>query len=138
REAIREAGGWQHDTLTEDLDLSYRAQMKGWKFVYRPDVVSPSELPEDVSAVRAQQYRWAKGTVQTARKLLKTVLASDITRAQKIDAAFHMTPHCAYPLLVLLSVRLLPALILLPAASNTTMLLIDLPLLTATTGSLAA
>lgn len=138
REAIRDAGGWQHDTLTEDLDLSYRAQMKGWKFVYRPDVVSPSELPEDVSAVRAQQYRWAKGTVQTARKLLKTVLASDITRAQKIEAAFHMTPHFAYPLLVLLSVLLLPALILLPAASNTTMLLIDLPLLTATTGSLAA
>jgi hypothetical protein len=138
RDAIREAGGWQHDTLTEDLDLSYRAQLKGWKFVYRPDVVSPSELPEDVSAVRAQQYRWAKGTVQTARKLLKTVLAADITRAQKIEAAFHMTPHFAYPLLVLLSVLLLPALILLPAASNTTMLLIDLPLLTATTGSLAA
>ena len=66
------AGGWQHDTLTEDLDLSYRAQLAGWKFIYREDVVSPSELPEDVSALRAQQYRWAKGTVQTARKLMKT------------------------------------------------------------------
>jgi len=138
REAIRDAGGWQHDTLTEDLDLSYRAQMKGWKFVYRPDVVSPSELPEDVSAVRAQQYRWAMGTVQTARKLLKVVLSSDVTRSQKIEAAFHMTPHFAYPLLVLLSILLLPALALLPAASNSTMLLIDLPLLTATSGSLAA
>ena len=70
KSAIVDAGGWQHDTLTEDLDLSYRAQLKGWKFVYRPDVVTPSELPEELSAVRAQQYRWAKGTVQTTRKLL--------------------------------------------------------------------
>src|SRR5262249_33872732 len=74
--AIGSAGGWQHETLTEDLDLSYRAQMVGWKFIYREDVVSPSELPEDVSAVRAQQHRWAKGTVQTARKLMRKVLGS--------------------------------------------------------------
>lgn len=138
KEAIADAGGWQHDTLTEDLDLSYRAQLRGWKFVYRPDVVTPSELPEEVSAVRAQQYRWAKGTVQTARKLMKTVLRADLTVGQRIEAFFHLTPHFAYPLLVLLSVLLLPALAFIPAASNTTMLLIDLPLLTATTGSLAA
>ncbi|MBK9261515.1 MAG: glycosyltransferase [Polyangiaceae bacterium] len=138
REAIREAGGWQHDTLTEDLDLSYRAQLKGWKFVYRGDVVSPSELPENVSALRAQQFRWAKGTVQTARKLLKTVLTADISLSQRIEAFFHLTPHFAYPLLVTLSVLLLPALVLMPATDTLTMIIVDLPLCVATTGSLAA
>ena len=138
REAIDDAGGWQHDTLTEDLDLSYRAQLKGWTFAYRDDVVSPAELPEDISAFRAQQYRWAKGTVQTSRKLLGRVLTSDLTFSQRLEAFFHLTPHFAYPLMVLLSVLLLPALILMPATSPTTMLLIDLPLCIGTTGSLAA
>ena len=138
KEAIETAGGWQHDTLTEDLDLSYRAQMKGWKFVYREDVVTPAELPEDVSAFRAQQFRWAKGTVQTARKLMKRVLTSDLTISQRVEAMFHMTPHFAYPLMMVLSVLLLPALILMPATNPTTMLLIDLPLCIGTTGSLAA
>jgi cellulose synthase/poly-beta-1,6-N-acetylglucosamine synthase-like glycosyltransferase len=138
KSAIRSAGGWQHDTLTEDLDLSYRAQLAGWKFIYREDVVSPSELPEDISALRAQQYRWGKGTVQTARKLLRRVLAADLTLAQKVEAVFHMTPHFAYPLLVLLSILILPALVLMPATSVQTMALVDLPLCMATTGSLAA
>ncbi len=138
RAAIAEAGGWQHDTITEDLDLSYRAQLAGWKFVYREDVVSPAELPEDVSALRAQQYRWAKGTVQVARKLMKTVLKAPLTTGQRVEAWFHMTPHFAYPLLVLLSVLLLPALVLMPATNAVTMLLVDLPLCVATTGSLAA
>jgi len=138
REAIKDAGGWEHDTLTEDLDLSYRAQLKGWKFIYREDVVSPSELPEDVSALRAQQYRWAKGTVQTARKLLGRVLSADLSRSQRVEAFFHMTPHFAYPLLVTLSVLLLPALVLMPATDTLTMLIVDLPLCVATTGSLAA
>jgi cellulose synthase/poly-beta-1,6-N-acetylglucosamine synthase-like glycosyltransferase len=136
--AILSAGSWEHDTLTEDLDLSYRAQLAGWKFIYRQDVVSPSELPEDLSAVRAQQYRWAKGTVQTARKLMRRVLSSDLTFHQRLEAFFHMTPHFAYPLLVLLSVMLLPALVLMPATNAFTMLIVDLPLCTATTGSLAA
>jgi len=137
-EAIRKAGGWQHDTLTEDLDLSYRAQLAGYKFVYREDVVSPAELPEDISALRAQQYRWAKGTVQTARKLMSRVMRADLSRSQRIEAFFHLTPHFAYPLLVVLSVLLLPALVLFPAADSVTMLAIDLPLCAATTGSLAA
>src|SRR5262245_29771014 len=106
--AIVDAGGWQHDTLTEDLDLSYRAQLAGWKFIYREDVVSPSELPEDVSALRAQQFRWAKGTVQSARKLMRRVLSAKLSLGQRIEAFFHLTPHFAYPLLVLLSVLLLP------------------------------
>jgi cellulose synthase/poly-beta-1,6-N-acetylglucosamine synthase-like glycosyltransferase len=138
REAISEAGGWQHDTLTEDLDLSYRAQLAGWKFVYRSDVVTPAELPEDVSAFRAQQYRWAKGTVQTARKLLARVLSSDLTFSQKLEAFFHLTPHFAYPLMVTLSVLLLPALLLMPATNAEMMFLIDLPLCVGTTGSLVA
>jgi cellulose synthase/poly-beta-1,6-N-acetylglucosamine synthase-like glycosyltransferase len=138
-EAIRTAGGWQHDTLTEDLDLSYRAQLAGWKFVYRQDVVSPSELPEDVSALRAQQYRWAKGTVQSARKLLRRVLGDDkLTFSQRLEAFFHLTPHFAYPLLLVLSVLLLPALVLMPATDTLTMIIVDLPLCVATTGSLAA
>lgn len=137
--AIDESGGWQHDTLTEDLDLSYRAQMAGWKFVYRENVVTPAELPEDVSAFRAQQYRWAKGTVQTARKLMKRVMtAKELTLTQRIEAFFHMTPHFAYPLMVVLSVLLLPALLLMPATNPTTMLIIDLPLCIGTTGSLMA
>lgn len=138
REAIATSGGWQHDTLTEDLDLSYRAQLAGWKFVYRENVVTPAELPEDVSAFRTQQFRWAKGTVQTARKLMKRVMRSNLTLSQRVEAFFHLTPHFAYPLMVVLSVLLLPALILMPATNPKTMLLIDLPLCIGTTGSLAA
>lgn len=138
RQAINDAGGWQHDTLTEDLDLSYRAQLAGWRFVYRDDVISPAELPEDVSAFRAQQYRWAKGTVQTARKLMGRVMRAPLTAGQRFEAFFHLTPHFAYPLMVVLSVLLLPALMLMPATDPRTMLLIDLPLILGTTGSLAA
>ncbi|HWL85546.1 MAG TPA: glycosyltransferase, partial [Polyangiaceae bacterium] len=138
KEAISSSGGWQHDTLTEDLDLSYRAQLAGWKFVYRDNVLTPAELPEDVSAFRAQQYRWAKGTVQTARKLMKRVMTSPLTLSQRVEAFFHLTPHFAYPLMVFLSILLLPALVLMPATNPQTMLLIDLPLCIGTTGSLAA
>ncbi len=136
--AIVSSGGWQHDTLTEDLDLSYRAQLAGWKFVYRENIVTPAELPEDVSAFRAQQFRWAKGTVQTARKLMKRVMLSELTLAQRAEAFFHLTPHFAYPLMVFLSVLLLPALVLMPATNLRTMVLVDLPLCIGTMGSLAA
>ena len=138
REAIASAGGWQHDTLTEDLDLSYRAQLAGWRFVYRENVVTPAELPEDISAFRAQQFRWAKGTVQTARKLVGRIFNADLTVMQRIEALFHMTPHFAYPLMVFLSVLLLPALLLMPATDPIMMMLVDLPLVIGTTGSLAA
>ncbi len=135
--AIRDAGGWQHDTLTEDLDLSYRAQLAGWRFVYREDVVTPSELPEDVSSLRAQQYRWARGTVQTSRKLLGTVLRSHLTIPQRIEAVFHLTPHFAYPLMMVLSILLLPALLLSPTTDLWAMALVDMPLCIGTTTSLA-
>jgi cellulose synthase/poly-beta-1,6-N-acetylglucosamine synthase-like glycosyltransferase len=139
RLAIDDAGGWQHDTLTEDLDLSYRAQLRGWRFIYRPDVVAPSELPEDVFAFRAQQYRWAKGTVQTARKLLPGVLNGPLSRDQKLEAFFHLTPHFAYPLMVLLCLLLPFALVMLPVADNwVALLVVDVPLCFGATGSLAA
>jgi cellulose synthase/poly-beta-1,6-N-acetylglucosamine synthase-like glycosyltransferase len=137
RRAIDDAGGWQHDTLTEDLDLSYRAQLAGWRFIYRADVCTPAELPEDMSAFRAQQYRWAKGTVQTARKLLLPVLTSPLRLSVRVEAAFHMLPHIAYPMMVLLTLVLLPALVFLPATNFQTLLLVDLPLCIGATGSLA-
>jgi glycosyltransferase involved in cell wall biosynthesis len=138
RRAIDEAGGWQHDTLTEDLDLSYRAQLVGWKFVYRSDVCTPAELPEDMSSFRAQQYRWAKGTVQTARKLLGRVLGARISLGKRVEAAFHLLPHFAYPMMVLLTLVLLPALVFMPATNVQTLLLVDLPLCIGATGSLLA
>jgi cellulose synthase/poly-beta-1,6-N-acetylglucosamine synthase-like glycosyltransferase len=138
RDAIDSAGGWQHDTLTEDLDLSYRAQLAGWHFVYRADVVTPSELPEDMSSFRAQQYRWAKGTVQTARKLLRGVIATDLPLPKRVEAAFHMLPHLAYPAMVLLTLLLLPALVFMPATSMRALLLVDVPLCVGATGSLFA
>jgi cellulose synthase/poly-beta-1,6-N-acetylglucosamine synthase-like glycosyltransferase len=138
-EAIASAGGWAHDTLTEDLDLSYRAQMKGWRFIYRPDVVTPSELPEEMSAFRAQQFRWAKGTVQSARKLLGPIWNDPNLRlGQKIEATYHLTPHFTSPLMLVLSVLLLPMLAILPGTDPRSMFLIDVPLALSTTGSLAA
>jgi glycosyltransferase involved in cell wall biosynthesis len=135
--AIVAAGGWQHDTLTEDLDLSYRAQLAGWRFIYREDVVTPAELPEDMSAFRAQQTRWAQGTVQTARKLLKPVLSSHLSVGARIEAFFHLTPHFAYPLTMMLSVVLLPLAMLIPGSNTPLVLAIDVPLFLGTTGSLA-
>ncbi|MDP9000572.1 MAG: glycosyltransferase [Myxococcota bacterium] len=137
KEAIASAGGWQHDTLTEDLDLSYRAQLAGWRFIYRENIVTPAELPEDISAFRAQQFRWAKGTVQTARKLLPRLMRAELTPMQRVEVFFHLTPHFAYPLMVFLSILLFPALVLMPATDVRTMLVVDLPLVIGTTGSLA-
>ena len=99
RAAIADAGDWQHDTLTEDMDLSYRAQLRGWKFVYLPEIAAPAELPVEMSAFKSQQFRWAKGSVQVALKLLPTILRSNATFAQKSEAFFHLTNNLAYPLL---------------------------------------
>ncbi|MET0401980.1 MAG: cellulose synthase family protein, partial [Cystobacter sp.] len=103
RVTISDAGGWQHDTLTEDLDLSYRAQVKGWQFIFLPDVISPAEVPVDMNAFKSQQHRWAKGSIQTARKLLPMILKSDLPFAVKREAFFHLTNNAAYLLMVLLS-----------------------------------
>lgn len=103
RVTIADAGGWQHDTLTEDLDLSYRSQVKGWQFVFLNDVVSPAEVPVEMNAFKSQQHRWAKGSIQTARKLLPMILKSDLPFAVKREAFFHLTNNMAYLLMVLLS-----------------------------------
>ena len=96
REAIESSGGWQHDTLTEDLDLSYRAQLKGWKFMYLPDVVCPAELPVDINAFKTQQNRWTMGAIQTAKKMLPTIWRSEVPLKVKVEATFHLTACVGY------------------------------------------
>lgn len=90
---IAAAGGWEHDTLTEDMDLSFRAQIKGWQFLYLPEVVCPAELPPEINSVKSQQFRWAKGSLQTARKLLPTIWQAKIPFRQKLEATFHLTSY---------------------------------------------
>jgi cellulose synthase/poly-beta-1,6-N-acetylglucosamine synthase-like glycosyltransferase len=110
KSCIADAGGWQHDTLTEDLDLSYRAQMKGWKFVYLPEVTSPAELPPDMIAFKSQQHRWAKGGAQTCRKLLPGILRSRLPWRIKLEAFFHLTNCMSYFLMLFLIVLLFPVM----------------------------
>lgn len=106
RDAIDEAGGWQHDTLTEDLDLSYRAQLRGWKFEYVPLVVAPAEVPSDIGAFKSQQHRWAKGSVQVFKKLALPILSSDEPLKTKLEAMAHLTGNAGYPFVLALSLLL--------------------------------
>lgn len=101
--AIRAGGGWQHDTLTEDLDLSYRTQLEGWRFVYLHDLVEPAELPPTMAAFKTQQHRWAKGSIQTARKLLGRIWGSSQPLHVKLEGTTHLTANLSYPLVVVLS-----------------------------------
>ena len=138
REAIESSGGWQHDTLTEDTDLSYRAQMNGWEFVYLPDVVCPAELPVEMNAFKSQQFRWAKGLVQTGKKLLPQIFRAKLPVKVKIEALFHLTANVSYPLMVLFSFIFLPAMIVRFYQGWFQMLYIDLPLFLAATMSVSA
>lgn len=138
KSAIVEAGGWQHDTLTEDLDLSYRAQMRGYRFVFIEDLVCPAELPVDVNAFRSQQARWAKGSTQVCVKLLPRLLASRLPLAVKAEAAFHLTANFAYPLMVALSVLMFPAMVIRYDLGWMEMLLIDVPLFMGATTSVCS
>src|SRR5438876_983223 len=138
RRAIEEAGGWQHDTLTEDTDLSYRAQLKGWKFIYLQEVECPAELPVEMTAFKTQQARWAKGLIQTAKKILPRVMKSDAPLHAKIEAWYHLTANLSYPLMVVLSVLLLPAMIIRFYQGWFQMLYIDLPLFMASTFSISS
>jgi cellulose synthase/poly-beta-1,6-N-acetylglucosamine synthase-like glycosyltransferase len=138
RQAIDEAGGWQHDTLTEDTDLSYRAQLKGWKFVYLQDVECPAELPVEMTAFKTQQARWAKGLIQTGKKILPRVMRSDVSLHTKIEAWYHLTANLSYPLMIVLSVLMLPAMIIRFYQGWFQMLFIDLPLFMASTFSISS
>jgi cellulose synthase/poly-beta-1,6-N-acetylglucosamine synthase-like glycosyltransferase len=111
RQAILESGGWTQDTLTEDLDLSYRAQLAGWRFRFLPDLTVPAELPVDVHAFKRQQHRWAKGSIQTARKLLGSVMRAPIPPLTKLEAFVHLTNNGAYLLMISLAVLVFPAVI---------------------------
>ena len=136
--AIDDAGGWQHDTLTEDTDLSYRAQLKGWKFIYLQDVECPAELPVEMTAFKTQQARWAKGLIQTSKKILPQVLRSDQRFHVKLEAWYHLTANLSYPLMIVLSVLLLPAMIIRFYQGWFQMLYIDLPLFMASTFSISS
>ena len=138
RSAIDEAGGWEHDTLTEDTDLSYRAQLKGWKFLYLQDVECPAELPVEMTAFKTQQARWAKGLIQVSKKILPRVFASDASRHVKIEAWYHLTANLSYPLMIVLSVLLLPAMVIRFYQGWFQMLYIDLPLFLASTFSISS
>jgi cellulose synthase/poly-beta-1,6-N-acetylglucosamine synthase-like glycosyltransferase len=138
RNAIEDAGGWQHDTLTEDTDLSYRAQLRGWRFLYLPEIECPSELPVEMNAFKSQQARWAKGLMQTAKKILPRVLRSDAPAAVKAEAVFHLTANISYPLMVFLSIILLPAMIVRFYQGWFQVLAIDLPLFLASTCSVSS
>jgi len=108
---VLDAGGWQSDTLTEDLDLSYRAQLRGWRFVFAPDVLCPSELPVEMNAFKAQQHRWVKGSIQVARKLLPVIWRAPVSLGVKVEATFHLTYNMAYVLLLLLSLIVYPVVL---------------------------
>ncbi len=134
--AIIDAGGWQHDTITEDMDLSFRAQIRGWKFIYVPDAVAPAEVPCEMNSFKGQQFRWAKGSAQTTKKILPMVLRADLPWRIKIEAIFHLTNNFAYLFLVALACLQLPNMLLRRNIDNPKLLLLDVPLFVATSGSI--
>ena len=136
--AIVGAGGWQHDTITEDMDLSYRAQLAGWQFVYVPHVSAPAELPGDMTSFKSQQYRWAKGSLQTARKLLGTIVRAPVNRKVKAEAFFHLTNNVAYVFLLVLAALQLPNMTIRRQMEHPELLMLEVPLFLATCGSVAA
>jgi cellulose synthase/poly-beta-1,6-N-acetylglucosamine synthase-like glycosyltransferase len=133
REAIDGAGGWQHDTLTEDLDLSYRAQLLGWRFLFLQDLVAPAEVPVEMNSFKSQQHRWSKGSIQTCLKLLPRVLRSNQPFGVKAEAFFHLTANFSYLLMCMLSVLMFPAMWVRYSMGLYEMLLIDVPLFAAAT-----
>jgi cellulose synthase/poly-beta-1,6-N-acetylglucosamine synthase-like glycosyltransferase len=108
KECIIDAGNWEADTLTEDLDLSYRAQLKGWKFKFLNRVTSPAELPSEINALKSQQFRWTKGAVETARKILPKVWKSNLPLGKKIHSTFHLTSNIVFPFILLAGILNVP------------------------------
>ncbi|MBK7445777.1 MAG: glycosyltransferase [Ignavibacteria bacterium] len=112
KECIFDAGNWEADTLTEDLDLSYRAQMKGWKFRYLVNFTSPAELPSDIGALKSQQFRWTKGAIETAKKIYPQVLRSDMSFKLKFQSFIHLYCNLAYPFILLAAILNLPVMLI--------------------------
>ncbi|MBV8896640.1 MAG: glycosyltransferase [Acidobacteriaceae bacterium] len=138
REMINDAGGWQHETLTEDSDLSYRAQLRGWRFVYLPALDCPSELPVETYGFQVQQARWAKGLTQVAMKLLPRIMKAKLPWRVKWEAFMHLTPNISYPMMLIVSMLMLPVMIVRFYMGVFQMVLIDLPLIIASFWSLTA
>jgi len=138
RSCIDAAGGWQHDTLTEDLDLSYRAQLAGWRFVFVDDAVVPAELPVEVGSFKSQQHRWAQGSAQTAVKLLPRILRSSLPRGVKIESVFHLTANVGYVLMVALTLLIGPAVWFRRGIGARELAVVDLPLIATSLVSIAA
>jgi hypothetical protein len=109
---IIDAGNWQEDTLTEDMDLSFRAQLKGWKFVFLNDVTSPAELPADINALKTQQFRWTKGAVETAKKILPQVFKSNLSLKMKLECFVHLSSNIVFPFIILVALLNVPLVII--------------------------
>jgi cellulose synthase/poly-beta-1,6-N-acetylglucosamine synthase-like glycosyltransferase len=112
KSCIIDAGNWEADTLTEDLDLSYRAQMKGWKFKYLINFTSPAELPSDINALKSQQFRWTKGAIETAKKIFPKVLKSKLPLRIKVQAFIHLYSNLAYPFILIAAILNLPVMLI--------------------------
>jgi len=110
RTAIEASGGWQHDTLTEDMDLSYRMQLHDWETEYVPDLEVPAEIPEDINAYKNQQFRWAKGSIQTARKIIPLLMKKKVPPFKMIQAVLHLTHYMVHPLMLLIAMLTMPML----------------------------
>ena len=131
RTAIEDAGGWQADTLTEDLDLSYRAQLRGWTFEFLENVTVPGELPATLAAFKQQQARWAEGTIATARKHLAAILRSDFSGAIKAESCVHLLAHLVYPAALMVALLALPALLVRRTFDSTALTWLELGFLLA-------
>jgi len=118
KKCIEEAGNWRADTLTEDLDLSYRAQLIGWRFVFLKDFTSPAELPSEINALKAQQFRWTKGAVETAKKILPLVWKSKIPLRVKLQSTFHLTNNLVFPFILLAAILNVPLIFIKNSGSH--------------------
>jgi cellulose synthase/poly-beta-1,6-N-acetylglucosamine synthase-like glycosyltransferase len=135
RAAIAAGGGWQHDTLTEDLDLSYRSQLAGWRFVYLADLVAPAEVPVEMNSFKSQQHRWAKGSIQTALKLWPRIRSAGLPREVRREAFFHLTANVGYLLMIPLTILLPITVVVRVSHGWYEVLLLDIPFFAAATFS---
>ena len=118
KDCIEDAGNWHADTLTEDLDLSYRAQLNGWKFVFLKDFTSPAELPSEINALKAQQFRWTKGAIETAKKILPVLWKSNVPLRIKLQSTFHLSNNIVFPFILLAAILNVPLIFIKNSGSH--------------------